>query len=211
MVDGRQMESLSETDGPAIASLYRECADYWTLVAGRPAGEEDAVSLLADRPPTLARSNKLVLGLRDGVRLVAIADALRDYPHAGIWWLGLLLVAPESRGRGLGRRLYAAFESWAAAQGANELRLCVQAQNTRAHEFWQMLGFVALGSQSTTLLELTSQVTLYSRSVAKPSGTTDERQKLAGRCLSTPHSPRRLDTYMPGSPHIYPCLVTEDD
>jgi hypothetical protein len=31
-VDGREMERLSETDSPAIASLYRECADYWTAI-----------------------------------------------------------------------------------------------------------------------------------------------------------------------------------
>ncbi len=136
-VDGRQIETLSEGDVPAIASLFHECADYWHLVVGRAAGEEESASLLTERPPALALSNKFVFGLRIGGRLVAIADAFRDYPHDGIWWLGLLLIAPESRGRGLGRRLYAAFESWAAAQGARELRLCVQAQNTRAHEFWQ--------------------------------------------------------------------------
>ncbi len=102
--------------------------------------------------------------------LVAIADALRNYPHDGIWWLGLLLVAPGSRGHGLGRRLYAAFESWATAQGATELRLCVQAQNTRAHEFWQRLGFVALRSQPLTLRGLTSQVTIYCRSVVGSPG-----------------------------------------
>ncbi len=164
------MERLSETDVPAIASLYGECADYWNLVAGRAAGVEESASLLTDRPPTLALSNKFVLGLRNGGRLVAIADALRDYPRDGIWWLGLLLVAPESRGRGLGRRLYAAFESWAAAQGARELRLCVQAQNTRAHEFWQEIGFVGLGSQPLTLRGLTSEVTIYSHDVTGSPG-----------------------------------------
>jgi GNAT superfamily N-acetyltransferase len=165
-VDGRQIEILSVTDGPAIASLYRDCADYWTLVTARPAGAEAAAGLLGDRPPVVPLSNKIVLGLRDNHRLVVIVDALRDYPGPGIWWLGLLLVSPESRGRGLGRRLYAAFEAWAAGQGATELRLCVQVQNTGAHTFWQRLGFVASGSKPLTLDGLTSQVTIYRRSIS---------------------------------------------
>lgn len=164
-VDGRQMETLSEIDCPGIESLYRECADYWTLVTGRVASKADATSLLTDRPPMLALSNKLVLGLREGRRLVAIVDALRDYPGEGIWWLGLLLITPELRGGGLGRRMYAALESWSATQGASEFRLCVQAQNTRAHKFWQSLGFVALSSQTMTLRGLASEVATYCRSV----------------------------------------------
>ena len=165
-VDGREMETLSEIDCPGIESLCRECTDYWTLVTGRVASKADAASLLTDRPPKLALSNKLVLGLRDGRRLVAIVDALRDYPGKGTWWLGLLLITPELRGGGLGRRLYAALESWSATQGARELRLCVQAQNTRAHKFWQHLGFVALTSQTVTLHGLASDVTTYGRSVS---------------------------------------------
>jgi GNAT superfamily N-acetyltransferase len=162
-VASRQMERLAETDGPAIASLYGECADYWTLVTGRPAGREAAANLLADRPPVVPLSNKFVLGLRDkNLRLVAIVDALRDYPGPGVWWLGLLLLAPESRGLGLGGRLYAAFESWVAGQGASEVRLCVQVHNIGAHRFWQRLGFVASGSKQLTLDGLTSQVTIYS-------------------------------------------------
>jgi GNAT superfamily N-acetyltransferase len=164
-VDGRQMETLSEIDSPGIASLFHECAGYWTLITGRAAGKADVTSLLTDRPPMLGLSNKLVLGLREGRRLVAIVDALRDYPGAGTWWLGLLLITPDSRGRGLGRRLYAALESWTATQGASEIRLCVQAQNTRGHRFWQSLGFVALSSQTLTLQGLASEVTTYSRSV----------------------------------------------
>jgi GNAT superfamily N-acetyltransferase len=164
-VDGREMETLSEIDSKGIASLYRECADYWTLVTGRVASSADVTTLLTDRPPTVAPSNKLVLGLHDGARLVAIVDALRDYPVEGTWWLGLLLITPESRGRGLGRRLYAALESWSATQGASEIRLCVQVQNTRGARFWQALGFVAVASQTVTLHGLASEVTIFSRPV----------------------------------------------
>ncbi len=164
-VDGREIELLSEIDCPGIESLYGECTDYWTLVTGRVANKADATNLLIDRPPMLAPSNKLVLGLRDGHRLLAIVDTLRDYPRDGIWWLGLLLITPELRGGGRGRRLYAALESWSATQGASEFRLCVQAQNTRAHKFWQSLGFGALSSQTMPLAGLTSEVTTYCRSV----------------------------------------------
>jgi ribosomal protein S18 acetylase RimI-like enzyme len=45
------------------------------------------------------------------------------------------------RGRGIGRRLLAGVEAWAAAKGADTIRLDVFANNDLGFEFWQRNGF----------------------------------------------------------------------
>ena len=73
--------------------------------------------------------------------LIGLADIIRDYPGVGDWWLGLLLIDPDYRGKGLGRQVYTAYESWAAKQGAQRIYLGVIEENHTAHRFWQGLGF----------------------------------------------------------------------
>ncbi len=55
--------------------------------------------------------------------------------------MGLLLLDPAVRGRGLGRRLMAAFERWAAGRGARRVMLSVVHENASALRFWAAIGY----------------------------------------------------------------------
>lgn len=61
-----------------------------------------------------------------------------------MWFLGLLLLEPAHRDRGLGTGLYRAFERWAQELGAQEIRFSVVKQNTAASRFWQRMGFLQI-------------------------------------------------------------------
>ena len=52
-----------------------------------------------------------------------------------------IIVAPEAEGRGIGRVLLEKGEEWARAQGFRWLTLSVFAQNLRAREVYQRLGY----------------------------------------------------------------------
>jgi ribosomal protein S18 acetylase RimI-like enzyme len=52
-----------------------------------------------------------------------------------------LIVAPGGEGRGIGRMLIEKAEGWARAQGYRWLTLSVFAQNVRAREVYQRLGY----------------------------------------------------------------------
>jgi GNAT superfamily N-acetyltransferase len=82
------------------------------------------------------RRRQWVLGYQtaDG-RCDAMVEGLRDYPHAGVWYLGLLLVRPAQRSQGIGARLVRACEALARAEGAVEMRLCVFDTSPRAWQF----------------------------------------------------------------------------
>lgn len=58
-------------------------------------------------------------------------------------WLGLsaLWTSPEHRGRGLGRAIVAALQTWGAGRGATATYLQVEAENTHAREWYRRLGF----------------------------------------------------------------------
>ncbi len=136
----RAPENLRE-----VAALAERCADSAVLVRGAPfRPEEDMRAFLTGGPAGKDPADVLKLGVREGVaggRLVGLMEAVRDYPAEGAWYLGLLLLEPESRGRGLGRAVARAFEAWAAGQGARRLVLSVILENRRALRFWRGLGF----------------------------------------------------------------------
>lgn len=67
---------------------------------------------------------------------------LRSMAHAG--QIGTFLL-PEWRGRGVGRRLWTATESFARNQGYGKLVIQVRASNAAAQAFYRSLGFQQCG------------------------------------------------------------------
>lgn len=59
------------------------------------------------------------------------------------WYLGLLSVAPDCQGRGLGRRLVGAAEEACRAEGGKFLDLTVVSQRKELFAFYEGLGFQA--------------------------------------------------------------------
>lgn len=62
----------------------------------------------------------------------------------GMAEIGLIVVSPEARGKGLGRRLVSALSGWAQAQGAERVFLQVEASNSVARGLYRSLGLTDL-------------------------------------------------------------------
>jgi ribosomal protein S18 acetylase RimI-like enzyme len=73
--------------------------------------------------------------------MVAVLDTVQDYPAQGAWWLGLLLIDPAYRDRGLGHKIYDWFEGWLIEQQVHGVCLGVLEENHAAYRFWQAMGF----------------------------------------------------------------------
>lgn len=132
---------LSPADAAAIARLYDRCAGYFVMQDGVAPDRADVDDLFRDIPAEKQPGDHIVLGWPGNHGLAAVIALLRDYPHDGIWYLGLMLVDPALRGRGYGKSLYAMIEAGAAAGGAHEVRLAVLDVNEAGHRFWRSLGF----------------------------------------------------------------------
>jgi GNAT superfamily N-acetyltransferase len=85
----------------------------------------------------------------DGMRLVAMARGSADTEDASCAFLTAVYVAPEWRGRGLGRAVSAAVIDWVRDRDVDSIRLHVAEWNHSAHRLYESLGFVATGATKT--------------------------------------------------------------
>jgi GNAT superfamily N-acetyltransferase len=134
-----------------LQGLCERCSAYFELHDGAPPGpslgEEEVVAL----PEGKTLDDKFLFGIRSATgELVGVLDLIRDFPAAGEWWLGLLMLDPKVRSAGLGARFYRAAEAWATERGAQRVLLGVLEQNPDAERFWRGLGFAELRRQPYT-------------------------------------------------------------
>ncbi|MDP3855636.1 N-acetyltransferase [Phenylobacterium sp.] len=157
-LEGYQLVALGEADVANLQRLQERCADFKTLVTGAAPGPEAAAELLAAAPPGLPLERKQVIGVLASGDLVGAIDLLRDFPEDRTWYLGLMMLAPEARGGGLGTRLYGALTAWVADCGGERIRLVVQRQNPRALAFWTRMGFEQIGTATQQLSDSEHEV-----------------------------------------------------
>lgn len=147
------LRELSESDLDEVQALFERCEDYFLLHEDRPPtahearGEWDAV------PEGTPRDHKHVLGLF-APGLAGVVEIVRDWPRAGTWNIGLLLLDPAARGHGAGEEGVGAVDALAAAAGAATLRISVDPANTGGLRFWKRLGFTpvpAVGAHPTAI------------------------------------------------------------
>jgi len=146
---GLRATRIERGDGPgraALQDLLERCADYMKLEDGAPARPEAAADLLDALPPGRAHEHKHVLGLARaaGAPLVAVIDAVRGFPEPSDWFVGLVLIAPAERRRGLGAAIIADLEDWFRRHGAAAAYLAVLERNPEAQRFWIRLGYQLL-------------------------------------------------------------------
>jgi RimJ/RimL family protein N-acetyltransferase len=168
-IGGYRTKLLTFSDLSALQDMLEKCADYMELVYGSPTSSNEAEMLVASLPPDKSLDDKYIIGIFDKtMQLVGFVDAVKDYPEAGDWWVGLVLLAPNSRGRGIGSQLYRAFESWIEGQGAQRVYLGVIEANPRAHAFWERLGFERVEKRQSTEESVAHPVWVMRRVIDPP-------------------------------------------
>jgi GNAT superfamily N-acetyltransferase len=130
-------------DAAAILDLYHRAADYLSFESGRTPDEALVQEFFADAPPGGDAATSLKLGIFDEDRLLGIVDLAFGYPEARDAYLGLMLLAHEARGRGLGRVFLRHVEAAARGRGATRLLLAVLEGNARGRAFWNREGFAS--------------------------------------------------------------------
>jgi ribosomal protein S18 acetylase RimI-like enzyme len=132
-----------DRDAVRLQRLLERCSDYYELHEGwsTPADAGEYELTLDTKAPKTA--DLLVLGLEEesGRELDAAVQVLIDAPEPGTWWIGLLIVAPELRSRGLGSHLVRLTLAAAAEAGAGTMKLAVSLNNPRGQRFWENAGF----------------------------------------------------------------------
>ena len=150
---------MAHTSDPALRALtgkQEEMADlqrvlqgaprYSTLLTGGPPGPSESQSVFTILPEGKSYDDKFVLGIDVGGRMVGCIDVIRGHPDACTAHVGLLLIAEEFEGRGIGRAAYQQLEALVLSWNTcSRMRLGVVQSNSRALHFWSKLGFVRSG------------------------------------------------------------------
>lgn len=134
------LRELTEAELDAVQALLDRSHDYYVLATGAGPKATAARDVWNALPPGTPRSAKLTLGVHDP-GLVGLVDVVRGWPRPDAWLIGLLVLEPAARGRGLGAHIVGAIDARASDAGAKTLRVAVVHANTPALAFWRRLGF----------------------------------------------------------------------
>lgn len=138
------VKSLEISDADILQQLYEKCADYNYLMEGQPPSPTAALDEFSAIPEGKSLQDKYMLGIFDSQdRLIGLIEGIQNYPENRIWWVGLIMLAPANRCRGLLRPLAKEFEQWIAMQKIDYdyVMGSVVETNNKVLRLWQQMGF----------------------------------------------------------------------
>jgi len=125
--EGLVIAPIADGDVAAVVALWQRCG------LTRPWNDPSADIAFARRGP----SSAILIGRHDGA--VAATVMVGHDGHRG--WFYYLGVDPALQGRGFGRAMTQAAETWLAERGIAKAQLMVRADNDRVRAFYQALGY----------------------------------------------------------------------
>jgi GNAT superfamily N-acetyltransferase len=131
-----------DSDATAVRHLFDRAADYIDLETGELPSDATVADFFAPAPFATEPADTVKLGLFSGGRLDAIADLAFGFPDQGDAFIGLLLIAADRRGHGLGHLFVDHIVDVARARHAPRLFIAVLEANPKARAFWAREGFV---------------------------------------------------------------------
>jgi ribosomal protein S18 acetylase RimI-like enzyme len=145
------IKNLPLDDIENLQKLFEGSKDYSMLIEGRLPRPNDAQDLLRALPDGKSLKDKFVLGVYKENILAGAIDLIKDYPEQDIWFIGLLLLSPEYRNKGLGSKIYRKLREELIILGKTKaIRISVAEQNSNALNFWRKLGFIEIYSKLQT-------------------------------------------------------------
>ena len=135
---------LIASDVPHVLALYSGNPDYFRHCPPSPSRDtiQDDMSTL---PPGKKANDKYFIGLFESGSLVAVIDLIDRYPDDETAFIGLLMVAKDLQGHGVGAFIVKALSEALKAKHYKRIRLGYIKTNRSAQRFWLKQGFQATG------------------------------------------------------------------
>lgn len=137
---------LAKSDQKTVLSLFERSRDYFLKVNRAEPSLETVQTEMSEGP-----ANRTPTYLKEFLQIylddepIGVVDLHKDHPTVGEVYIGLLLLADEYKGRGLGRKAYELIEHYVKhAYGSKGIRLGISNDND-VSGFWTKLGFLPNG------------------------------------------------------------------
>lgn len=141
--------AATSADLPAVSDLvnsaYRgdSSRQGWTTEADYLGGQRTDPATLAE--DLAAQPDAVLLTLRDDPAGPLLGSVWLEPKQADLWYLGMLTVRPDLQARRLGRELLGAAEAYAAARGAQRIRMSVVNIRDTLIAWYERRGYVRTG------------------------------------------------------------------
>jgi GNAT superfamily N-acetyltransferase len=133
---------LTPADLEALQDLLERSGDYFEIATGKPPAKDEARRAFVAGPPSKAVNDKRVVGLFGADdKLVGVLDSITNWPSDGQWTMGMLLLDPAIRNRGIGASMLESYEGWARSQGAVTFRTAIVGDHERGIRFLEQAGY----------------------------------------------------------------------
>ena len=146
------LTTLSRGDEARLQAVFDACRDFFQVLHAQPAPPPDAAAQELASAAAMPGRAAAVLSLADTGEDVGAIGWWRGNPAADRTLLGMLMVAPEHRGRGLAREALGALEVWLAGHGTVALRTAFPYRRVRVPPIVRALGFRELPIREHTAL-----------------------------------------------------------
>lgn len=148
------LRALGPGDEAALGRVFARCGDHFAALAGRPGPEPDAAARELRASVETAGREVVLLTLQESGAEVGALGWWEGNPLPDRALLGMLMVDPDHRGRGLAREALQAVEVWLAGRGVRALRTAFERRRLAVHPVVRALGFREMSIAEHTALGL---------------------------------------------------------
>lgn len=134
-------EQIEPEDEPGILELFASCDDWFEATTGGPSGPGDVQSLFYALPEGASFEDKRLFTVRDGEKIVGLVDVVAGYPHHRACAVGMFLIAPSHRRRGVGTAVATTLLTEARSLGFEQVSATEHASWKPGSVFLRHLGF----------------------------------------------------------------------
>lgn len=140
------LRPLTRADLDDVFAVLKDAPQFHLLTTGAPATSKEALAVFDDLPPGKRPDSKRVYGVIEDGALVGVVEVIVGWPTPTTAMIGLLVIAEQAQGRGIGRAAVIDVEAVVdEEEGCDVARVAVVDKNVGALAFWKKLGFTENG------------------------------------------------------------------
>lgn len=134
---------LTVNDAERLQELYDKCTDYALLVDGQLPSSTAAREEFYALPDGKSLADKIMLGiLNPQKKIIGLIESIVQYPDSKTLWIGLIMLHPDYRCKGLIKPIISTMERFAISKNLSYLMGSVVEENYKVLRLWKQLGFI---------------------------------------------------------------------